>query len=92
MYYMKPIVYLLLLVAATSTVISLNGPWRFKIGTNTTTYPANIPSTVHLDLMDNGLLKDPYVKANLLDAYWVETLDYEYSRNFSVSLTALNAK
>jgi len=36
---------------------------------NDTWYEANVPSTFHLDLLDNGLIDDPYFGMNLLDMY-----------------------
>jgi hypothetical protein len=49
--------------------------WSFRIVNKTVWNPANVPSTVHLDLLDNKMIKDPYYRANLLDLYWIETED-----------------
>jgi len=37
-----------------------------------------------MDLMENGLLEDPYYRDNLMKTYWVEVLDWEYQTNFTV--------
>jgi beta-mannosidase len=82
---MKTIVALCLVVAiARCANMSLNGNWSFRIGTNTTYYPAEVPSTIHLDLIRHGILKDPYFGANLLDAYWIETMDVYYNKTFDI--------
>ena len=48
-------------------------------------YPAFVPSTVHLDLMQNGLLEDPYFRDNLMKAYWIELEAWDYSSEFEVN-------
>ncbi len=45
--------------------------WYFKEYTNETTkfsnyMKAKIPSTVHMDLLDNKIMPDPYFRDNLL--------------------------
>ncbi|CDW90651.1 beta-mannosidase [Stylonychia lemnae] len=56
----------------------------FRQAHNDSWYPANVPSTVHLDLIENGLLEDPYYRDNLMKTYWVEVLDWEYQSNFTI--------
>lgn len=75
-------VLLALLAVAAAQRFSLNGQWTFRVGDNTSFLPAQVPSTVHTDLMKNGLLEDPYFGANLLDAYWIETKDITYNYSF----------
>lgn len=43
---------------------------------------ANIPSTVHLDLLDNKIVPDPYFRDNLLQFYSLEEKDWIYKTNF----------
>lgn len=50
----------------------INKNWQFREYDWSKWYPASIPSTVHLDLLDNGLIKDPYYRAQNLDIYWIE--------------------
>lgn len=53
------LLFLLVAVEARLTT-NLNKGWKFRKTTETTWYPANVPSTVHLDLLDNKLIDDPY--------------------------------
>lgn len=63
------ILYLLLATTVTSvTKVDLNGRWDFCNSTGIV-FPADIPSTLHLDLMKNGLIPDPYFGDNLLSCY-----------------------
>lgn len=43
--------------------------WSFTIENETQQYSANIPSTLSLDLVDNGIIKDPYFRDNFLKYY-----------------------
>eukprot|EP00347_Sterkiella_histriomuscorum_P013880 403363013 len=64
--------------------------WQFRQASKDQWYPANVPSTVHMDLMTNGLLDDPYYRDNLMKAYWIEVEDWEYKTQFKVSQDILN--
>jgi beta-mannosidase len=46
--------------------------------------PATVPGTVHTDLMHNKFIPDPYYRTNELDVQWVDSLGWEYSREFIV--------
>lgn len=60
-------ILILIPVFATGNVISnLNSNWKFRNAKNDLWYPANVPSTVHLDLLDNNLIKDPYLGISTL--------------------------
>lgn len=56
----------------------INKNWQFREFDWTKWYPANIPSTVHLDLLANGLIQDPYYRSQNLDIYWIEEKDWDY--------------
>ena len=40
---------------------SLDGEWQFRQERYNDWYPAQVPGTVHTDLMANGLIDDPYM-------------------------------
>ena len=40
-------------------MLSLNDGWKFKYRDQW--YPADVPSTIHLDLLKNNLIDDPYI-------------------------------
>jgi hypothetical protein len=59
--------------------------WTFRVENESTSYPATIPSSLSLDLIDNGRIsKDPYYRDNFLKFYDYETKDVSYSTTFSV--------
>lgn len=63
----------------------LNGEWLFKQSDKNEWLPATVPGCNFLDLMDNGLLDDPFLKLNEKDASWVGEKDWEYKKVFTLS-------
>ena len=53
---------------------------------------ATVPGDVHLDLMRQGLLDDPYVGINIFKARWVEECVWHYRRTFDAPEQALTGK
>ena len=70
--------------------VLMNNPllldWIFREASNTSVwhpwYRANVPSTVHLDLMDAQLIQDPYMGLNQLQMYELENKVWEYQLTF----------
>lgn len=60
-------------------IIPLDTGWRFKNVTADQWNPATVPGVVHLDLFDNGIIKDPYEGNNEITQRWIEFEDWEYS-------------
>jgi len=70
--------------------IELNQNWLFhKIG-DSVWYRASVPGTVHTDLLDNGLIEDPFFGINEHDLQWIDKADWEYKTHFSVEADILN--
>ncbi|HEX9615761.1 MAG TPA: hypothetical protein VGA55_09635, partial [Bacteroidota bacterium] len=76
--------------------IDLNGQWAFKAVDRYRTLPvkkrsvkawmkATVPGTVHTDLIANGEIPDPFYRTNELDVQWVESVQWQYRREFEVS-------
>lgn len=59
--------------------------WRFRQARSTVWYPAAVPGVVHTDLMDNGLLDDPFVGFNERSAQWVDKEDWVYETLFDLT-------
>ena len=53
---------------------------------------ATVPGEVHLDLMEQGLLDNPYIGINIFKARWVEECIWHYRRIFDMPETALLGK
>jgi len=79
-------------------IVSLNGKWKlayFDPGSATDVYrasyddsgwlSASVPGDVHLDLVNQGILPDPYYHLNFREHYWVEEKEWWYRRKFSVN-------
>lgn len=68
--------------------------WKFREASNTSFwhpwYRANVPSTVHLDLMDAERIQDPYLGLNQLQMYELENKDWEYQMTFIADPNILN--
>jgi beta-mannosidase len=78
--------------------ISLNGEWFFKeCGKDEETPPssgpwlkATVPGTVHLDLLRNRKIPDPFFRMNELEVAWVEEKDWWYMKKFHLDKGFLN--
>ena len=66
--------------------INLNGKWKFRNATDVSWFDATVPGCNYLDLMDCGLLADPFVGLNEKNSYYVAETDWEYAK--AVELTA----
>jgi beta-mannosidase len=69
----------------------LHSGWEFaqtalvgqKVGFSKTEWlPANVPGHVHLDLVANGIIADPFVRMNELGCQWVDETDWTYRTSF----------
>ena len=47
-------------------------------------YKANVPGTIHTDLMNHKLIPDPYYRDNEQKVQWVETASWKYEKKFNV--------
>jgi beta-mannosidase len=56
----------------------INGNWTFRQVGEADWMPATVPGTVHTDLMENGIIDDPYYRLNELDVQWIDKVDWEY--------------
>ena len=63
----------------------LHSNWEFKKKEDKRWYKATVPGCVHTDLMDNGIIKDPYYRLNESKAQWVDKEDWVYKSTFSLN-------
>ena len=59
--------------------------WEFRKDTDGTWYPADVPSTVHLDLFQNGLISDPFFAKNAASLDWIGNTNWIYLNRFKLS-------
>lgn len=81
--------------------LDLTGEWEFK-ATSENFIPdelkskllnwnkAKIPGTVHLDLLENGLIQDPFFETNELKLQWIDKVDWLYRKKFYIDFDFKN--
>ncbi len=74
------------------TSTSLASNWTFKNVKDTAWLPAQVPGEVHMDLLRNEKIEDPFIANNELDLQWISKEDWEYRSTFSVDQKTLQKK
>ena len=69
--------------------IEINQNWEFKMVNDTVWRSATVPGNVFSDLLDNGLIEDPFIGDNEQKVQWVSEEDWEYKTNFSLDEATL---
>jgi beta-mannosidase len=67
--------------------ILLNDGWQFaqRGGGEERWLPAQVPGDVHLDLLRNKLIPDPYYRDNEAKLQWIEDANWSYRTTFEVT-------
>jgi beta-mannosidase len=78
-------------------VVSLESGWEFRqltgeSNTNSTWRPAQVPGDVHLDLLRNNLIPDPFYRDNEAKLQWIEDASWEYRTTVQASPALLEQK
>lgn len=63
----------------------LNKQWEMAESGSDQWVSATVPGSVHTDLLDNGLIEDPFYRLNEHDLQWIDKADWEYRTFFRVS-------
>lgn len=66
-------------------LLELNKGWQFNRVGEREKYPATVPGSVYADLIENGLIGDPYWRTNEKSLTDYSRNDYEYTCKFSLS-------
>ncbi|MDR6157014.1 beta-mannosidase [Chryseobacterium sp. SLBN-27] len=59
--------------------------WKFKNVKENNWFTASVPGTVHLDLMNNKIIPDPYKDENEKKVQWIENENWDYQTSFNIS-------
>jgi beta-mannosidase len=59
--------------------------WQFSKSGENKWLPATIPGTVHIDLLKNNLIPDPFFGANEKKLQWIEEENWVYQTSFSIT-------
>src|SRR5689334_22211118 len=54
--------------------------------------PAQVPGSVHTDLLAAGLIVDPYLGLNESDLVWMPRADWRYERELAISPVAADER
>ena len=58
--------------SAANDTMPLHSGWKFRQANRNEWHPATVPGVVHTDLMDNGLIEDPYYRLNERSLQWID--------------------
>lgn len=58
--------------------------WVFQEQDEAKWYPAKVPGEVHVDLLTNKLISDPFYRDNEKKVQWIEKENWDYKTTFSV--------
>ena len=81
---------------AEKQVQSLNDGWEFRQSSTgeavaqTAWHPAQVPGDVHLDLLHNKLIPEPFYRDNEAKIQWIENASWEYHRTLDVTAATLS--
>jgi beta-mannosidase len=80
--------------AAPRTSVELNTGWQFRQRATEGAAPAEwrpatVPGDVHLDLLANKLIPDPYYRDNEAKLQWITDADWEYRTTLNVTPATL---
>jgi len=65
-------------------ILEIKQGWEFREISKDKWLPATVPGTVHTDLLNNGLIADPFYRLNELDLQWIDKTGWEYQCVFDV--------
>lgn len=68
----------------------LTGGWEFRRAGDELWRTATVPGCVHTDLLNNGLIGDPFYRMNEGALRWIEEADWEYRTSFYVRREVAN--
>lgn len=66
--------------------VVLSHGWQFRQAGTKTWHDASIPGTVHTDLLNCGLINDPFYRLNENDVQWIDKVNWEYRTHFSTGI------
>lgn len=71
-------------VQSQTTTLELNSNWHFRKYADQLWLPAKVPGTVHMDLLKNKIIPDPFFGDNEKKLQWIGHSDWVYLCNFDV--------
>ncbi|MDR2057942.1 MAG: glycoside hydrolase family 2 protein [Dysgonamonadaceae bacterium] len=62
----------------------LNSDWKFKQARLANWYPATVPGVVHMDLIANQIIDDPFFRLNERGVQWIDKEDWIYETTVTI--------
>ena len=76
--------------ASLPIVITLDSDWYFRSIHSQEFLPATVPGNVYSDLLDNGVIEDPFIGTNETKVQWVSDSTWVYQTQFEAAPNILN--
>ena len=76
--------------ASLPIVITLDSDWNFRSIHSQEFLPATVPGNVYSDLLDNGVIEDPFIGTNETKVQWVSDSTWVYQTQFEAAPNILN--
>ena len=86
------ILFFPLVVSAQQSERELNSNWQFHQMGKDIWMLAKVPGSVHIDLLNNKIIPDPFFADNEKKVQWIENEDWEYRTEFICSTKELASK
>lgn len=74
------------------SIKALDGNWEFRRAGTKVWLPAKVPGSVHLDLLRNGLIKDPFYRDHETSLQWISEIGWEYKKEFRLDEKAFASR
>jgi beta-mannosidase len=65
--------------------VDLGGVWKFRKQADINWLDGEVPGSIHLDLMRNHLIDDPFYRDNETRMQWIGETGWEYRREFTMT-------
>ncbi|MEI7981951.1 MAG: glycoside hydrolase family 2 protein, partial [Bacteroidota bacterium] len=76
------LIFTIALFSQEEDTLDLGGQWQFRQTGTERWIPAHVPGCVHLDLLQNGLIPDPFYRDNEKQLQWIGETGWEYQKTF----------
>lgn len=92
LFFTTAIFFPFLIQSQTVTPLDLNGKWELRKAGSRERFEANVPGCVHLDLLKNNLIPDPFYRDNESRLQWIGESGWEYQRTFTITEAQLASR
>jgi beta-mannosidase len=72
------------------SVMEIKDGWKFRMISSEQWFDAKVPGCIHTDLLENGLIPDPFYRDNEAKLQWVDKVPCEYKTTFKVDKSILD--